>query len=634
MNNEKLLLEFKDSYQAAKELGQSLIARRKFNLDLYTGYDPKFNVENIDNISAHVPYVKTLFDNVFPLLTAKLPISKVTARNTSKNYTAAKLMDRLINYTFDVNQFEKKYMMIKKESMLAGDAFAMVIWSPEPEKNYPLIIHINADNVYPHPSKLDIDDEWPMFIGREMTKRQMIDMGWNKEAIKKLSSSKLGDQSYRKKQLAKLGLSNATEESSSENKKDDLYEVAIRWGMMSLVKSDEAPQKMGMVVVANDEAIINTDPLSDKLQTFESPYLNNVMPLAHLGYDPIPHTFFCQSFIDPVAKDQVELNDLENMKRSNYYRRNNPPLAVDLDAQADLSTLKFLTAIPWVLKGGAKSVQMMLLPDLAPAIGNDQRMIMSRMQNVTGASDYLNPSPETIQKGSGKSATHAAIMNENTKMRFRPQAVYEDRFMEKIGKLLINMWQDKKFFNEEVALGIEDDEGSSEIALIKNGMVQGDLDFVTTSASSVAQSDSAVMTTAVQIKELFAQDPGKDMTEVDRVILDKAGFDPNKIMKPKVGMLPELVARLKQWMFVKNQPEFEHMPTGEKTKILNRIDILTTQIKELQSKIQQDQPQQQPGQPGQPQQPGAPAPGGQGQPQTPGGPGQQGQASIQPKVGA
>lgn len=583
MNNEKLLRETKTSYEAAKELYESLVNRRKWFLDLYTGYDTKFKVENKDNITAHVPYVKTLFDGVFPLLTAKLPISKVSARDSDKKYVSAKLMDRLIDYTFDVNQFEKKYMMIKKESMLAADAFVMVIWSPDPEKNYPLILHINTDDVIPHGVKLDIDDEWPIFIRRELTKAQMKEFGWDKGTISSLGKSKLQDKSYRKQQLKKLGLSDASTQKEDEEK-DDLYEVVMRFGIMDF----KGESKMGLVVMANGEKIINTKPVRDDLEPFQSPYANNVMPIAHLPYDPLPHSFFSQGFIDPIAKDQVELNDLENMKRSNYYRRNNPPIIVDPDGEVDLATLKFATGLPWLVKGGSKNVEPYILPDLAPSIYNDQQMIMKRMQNVTGSSDYLNPTPETMTKGN-KSAAHANIMNENTKMRYRPQAVFEDRFMEKIGKLLINLWQDKNFFNEEIALAMVDEEGQSAVQLIEHSMIMGDLDFVVTSASSIAQSDTAILNTAVQIKELFAQDQTKDMTEVDRTIIEKAGFDPNKVIKPKVGMLPEITSRLNRWIAYAKNPNFSKLSAQEQAKVQARIQDLMAIVKSLQAEAMKRQ---------------------------------------------
>lgn len=616
MDKSRLLTEVKAEYKASRSLIEPLITRREFERELYTGVNIKSNIENADNLRCHVPYTKTLFDNIFPILTAKMPISKVSPRNTSEAFTAAKLMDRLIDYTFDVNQYEKKYMMTKKEAMLSGDAFTYVPWSSDPDKNYPLLISLNSNDVSPHPNKLDIDDEWPIYIRREMTKRQMKEMAWNKEAINSLSESKLGNKSYRRKQLDILGIAPATDKDG--NPKDDLYEVCIRWGMMSFGKGDDKEQKMGMVVVANNEKIINTDPVREDLEPFESPYENNVMPIAHLQYDPMPNSFFAMSFITPIAKDQVELNDLENMKRSNYYRRNNPPIVLDADSDVDLATLKFLAGMPWRIKGGIDAIKMMELPDIASLITEDQKIIMQRMQNATGVSDFLNPSPDIIQKG-GKSATHAAIMNENTKMRFRPQATSEDRYIEKIGKLLINMWQDKNFFNEKVALALVDNEGTSEITEIQHDMVQGELDFVVSSASSVAQSDQAILAMAVQLRELYADDPSKDMAEVDKVIIDKSGFDPYKIIKPKVAMLPELVAQLKKWTYVKNSPTWASLPMVEKTRVLDHIDMLGGLIKQLQKTAQQENPQpqqqQQPPQQGQPnqQQPAISAAGAQPQ---------------------
>jgi hypothetical protein len=602
MDNGKLLQEINQSYKAAKRLVEPLIERRRRNLELYTGFNPYSNVENSDNIKIHVPYVKTLFDGVFPLLTNKMPISKVTARDSEKSFVAAKFMDRLINYTFDVNKFEEKYMMTRKESMIGGDAYTLVIWSSDPDKNYPVMIHLNSDEVYPHPNKLDIDDEWPIYIKREMTKKQMKETGWNKGIITSLGKSKLGNKSYRREQLKKLGLYDSAT-MKDENPKDDLYEVVMRYGMMDFKDDEDGTRKMGLVVAANEEKIINTDAVMENLQPFESPYLNNVMPIAHLQYDKLPHSFFSMSFIDPISDMQIELNDLENMKRANYYRRNNPPIIVDRDGDVDLSTLSFKTGLPWLVTGGAKNIEPYILPDLAPSIENQQHMVRQTMQNVTGANDMLNVSPDTLNKASGMTATQSSIMNESTKVHFRPQAVYEDKYIEKIGKLLINLWQDKKFFNEEIALAISDEEGQNEIKFIKNEMIQGDLDFVVKSASGIAQSDNALLNQAVQIKELYMQDQSKDLTEVDKRIFDKSGFDYNKIQKPKMGMLPELTSRLKRLIFLTNQQNFKTLPQNEQSKVYDQIEIIKGMIQELQSKVQSETAEKTPLQQEQPMQP-------------------------------
>jgi len=588
MTKKKLINEVVDQYKASRKVVEPLIDRRKQHLELYTGNFSSSSgsrVENADNISSHVPYVKTLLDNTHPLLTAKLPESKVSPRNTTKYYTNAKLMNALVDYTFDANNFQLKFLSNQKESMLNGDHFTKVVWSPDTAKNHPLLTSIDANNISVHVNKLDLEDEWPMFCRREMSKKQMKEeTGWDKEMISSLARSKLGTKSYRRTQMIKLGLASAEDYKSGDEPEDDLYEVVERWGMMDFKGGDS---KMGCVVVANEEQILNPDPYYKDQEPYESPFANNVMPFAQLSYDPLPYSFYSMSFIDPIADLQIELNDLENMKKSNYYRRNNPPIIVDKNADVDITSLRFLSGLPWIVSGGEKSVAPYILPDLSVSIDATQMMIRRTMQNVTGSQDILMTAPEAQPQGANRvnSAAHAQLLSQQIKTRFMPQAVLIDKYIERIGKLLINLWQDEKYWvgmkGNEVAIAIADDEGNNSQTKIKMQDIQGELDFIVTSATSIAMPDQALVTQAVNLRQLYAQDPTKNMEELDRVIFDKSGFDYNKIQKPKASYLPQLQQKLEQLITIAKQPDFKKMPPVEQQKIMQGIQQIQQQIQEL-----------------------------------------------------
>lgn len=595
MTKRKLVSEVKNQFKASRELYEQVNTRRDFNLELYTGFYPHNRTENVDGLKIHVPYTKTLLDNTLPMLVAKLPISKSSPRS-QKFYTAAKFMDNLIDFTFDVNNFTLKFPLNQKESMLAGDHFDKVVWNPDPEKNYPLITPIDVKNITTHVNKLDLEDDWPLFVSREMTKKQMKEeTGWDKDAIDTLGESKLGDKSYRREQLKKLGMSPGQQKKDPEKPDDDLYEVIERWGMMDF---KGGKRKMGVVVVANDEVILNPKPLYDGLEEFESSSANNVLPFAHLPYDPIPNSFLSMSFIDPIATMQVELNDLEGLKKSNYIRRNNPPLKVSRNANVDLTKLKFMAGLPW-LTDDINGIDPFILPDLAQSIELQQTLIRRTMQNVTGASDILMTAPETQPQGLHRvqSAAHAQILQESIKMRFTTQAQLIDRYVERIGKLLINLWQDKRFWSgmNKVSVAIGDDEGTKSLTDITNEMVQGELDFVVTAASSLAQSNQAKVTSAVNFIQMFGQDPTLNMEPLKRIAFDEAGFDYNSVVKPKASYLPVLQQKLEQLITITKDPKFKLMPTVEQQKVVQQIQMISQQIKQL-SLGQEGQGPQQPDQ--------------------------------------
>lgn len=622
MTKKKLITEVRQQFQASRVLVQPLIDRRNYNLNLYTAFSAVQNTENADNIKEFIPYTATLLDNTLPLLVAQLPQSKVSPRNTQKDFTASKLMDQLITFTFDSNDFHEEFPLAVQEAMLSGDHFTKVMWNPNPDKNYPLLTFIDSNNVSVHAAKLTIDDDYPLFIRREMTKQQMREeTNWDDDAINSLTDSNLKDMAYRKKQMQKLGLPPEIQKGSLDGQEEkwNLYEVVERWGMMEF-KEDE--RKMGYVVVANGKTLLNPEPFFDDLEPYESPFANNVMPFAHLPYKRIPNSFFSLSFVDPIVQQQVEMNDLEAMKKSNYIRRNNPPIKILRSANVDLKSAKFLAGMPWSTDD-MNGIEPMMLEDLSVSIENTQMMLRRTMMNVTGATDILMQSPDKQGSGGGgkhsvQSAAHAQLLQESIKSRFTLQAQNIDRYIERIGKLLINLWQDKRYWvgmkGGKVALAIADDEGRNAITEVTNKDIQGELDFIVTSASSIAKSQAAQATQAANLFQLFIASPmaqSMNFEPLVRDIFEKSGYDYNEIQKPKASNIPAMNDKLQQLIALTQEPNFKQAPRVEQLKVIQQIQSLKQQIQQLS----QQGGQQQPGQPGNPQQPQQSMAGQQLQPQ-------------------
>jgi hypothetical protein len=107
MTDTELLLKYTTGFKAAKENCRSIWDKRIYHLSLYLGTCVKKKEYN-------VPYTATLLDNVWPILTNKLPKSQVTGRN-DRDRQASSLMNELLDYTFDVNTFDMSFILGVKE---------------------------------------------------------------------------------------------------------------------------------------------------------------------------------------------------------------------------------------------------------------------------------------------------------------------------------------------------------------------------------------------------------------------------------------------------------------------------------------------------------------------------------------
>lgn len=624
MDSESLLSKLNKQLKASKDYSKPLWDRRRRSFNLYMGFKPKRKYRSDANF--HVPYTATLLDNVWPLLTNKLPFAEVTPRNSDRDSNAARLMNELVRYTFQKNDFELTFLNLYKECMLFADSWVKVCWKYQGDEDHPEIRHLNTFDVYIHPNKRYLDDRWPIFICSEMTKSQMRQEGWDEESINKLGESKLETPQYRREQRMALGLrSNPENDNEAASPEDELFEVVEVWektdlskfapkgdkmeerghsALMSKAPESEkmapVPARMGLeeeselpfapkeeveeekgeeevayIVFANGETFLNES------KGFKNPYTQDkdMYPLAKLSYNPIPHMLYAESFVEPIADMQDELNALENMKADNYKRRNNPPLKIRRSANVDLESLQFVSGMPWLLDE-QDDIMPWESPDLTGSIDNQQQMIKENMQARTGANDMLLVSDETAMKG-GDTALGASIANENTKMRFKPQASIIDLFIERIGKLVINRYQQKEFFDRERIFHIAGEDGKYIEEMIQPDMVQGDLQFVVNSGTSLAESQTAKIQKLIQIKSLYAQDPNINMDEIDRQLFEAAGFDFNKMKMSKEGQVQDLVLTLRKLVTVAQSAGFQKLSRAQQQDTLAQISRIKSMLQQL-----------------------------------------------------
>lgn len=578
ITDQDLIKQINVGLDAAKEFYKTNIwPERNANFELYTGRNPKRKMKTEANF--HVPYASTLIDSIWPILTSRMPFAKVEGRNPERDYPAADLMNELIDYTYDVNNFELTFLLWQKTSMYYDTAWVKETWNYADDKtDHPTIEQISSHEILVHPQKLTLDDRWPIYHVRPMTKAQMIDMGWDKESIDSLGDSKYETSDQRKAELKAMGIIEMPKDNAT--KADDLYEVVEAWLKIALDESGK--EKVACVYVVNREKILNpTKPLSGKVR-FESPYSHGFYPLVPLFYNKNANLFHGEAAMTRISSQQRELNSLENMKAENYRRRNNPPFTVRRSGNIDLSVLKWGNSIPWEVNEH-DDIQQVILVDLAPSIDNQQNMIKSVMQNALGANDVMLVS-DTAQVKGGDTALGASIANENTKMRFRPQATLIDAAMTRVGDICVGLYQDKNLFDRPKAIAIADKEGKLANTIIKPSDVnQADLFFKVESASTLAESANTKLTKLLNIKQLYVDNPELKQDELDREIFTAAELDYETLFKSKDEQMMDLMMKLRELTAIANSPDFAQQDPQYQQQVKAQIDKMSQMLQGSQA---------------------------------------------------
>lgn len=287
-------------YEHAVAYARPLWERRIRNFNILIGKIRQKKYKSKANF--HVPYAQTLLEIVYSLLVANEPRGVVQPRLSDKDRDVAELMQELVDYALDANDYDRQFLMAVKECMQLDTTWAKVTWQYLNKKtDHPKIELLDTFHVMVHPRKVFIDDRWPIYHYHEMTKDEMRERGWNKDQVAKLSNSKMKDDEWRRKRLQSLGYLN----SMPYDDDVDLYPVVEISCKCDLGGDDGEEQ--AYFVIGNENTFLNTDILKGR-KKFQSPYNHQWSPFVPLPYDPQPHIVYGNSFIDPISSQQLELN--------------------------------------------------------------------------------------------------------------------------------------------------------------------------------------------------------------------------------------------------------------------------------------------------------------------------------------
>lgn len=563
LNTEENLQKLLKGYNEAVRYVRPLWQRRINNFNLLEGKIRQRKYKSAANF--HVPYARTLLENVYSLLVASKPRGGVQPRLDDRDRDAAENAEQLITYTQDVNQYERRIFLPSVREMMEFDtSWAKVWWNYVDEKtDCPKIDPVDTFHVLAHPRKLELDDRWPIYHYSEMTKDQMKERGWDEEAIEKLSETKMNDDEWRRKRLQSLGYLNSLPYDDEE-----LFPVVEIWLKTDIGRGKE---EMAYFVIGNEEAFLNATPIAKRL-LFQSPYDHQYFPYVPMRYNPRGFVMFGQSFIDPISSQQQELNALENMKVDNYKLRNNPPFQIMRGANVDTTTIRFEAGAP-LLTDIPNGAQFLELPDLSIAIENQQQMLRQTMQDLTGANDVLLVSDINKVKG-GDSATGASIAQENTQMRFQPVGMEIDFFNERIANIIIALYQQPSLMDRTIKIGVTNNDGQVKEKSLKLKDIQGDIQYRMTSLSTLPDSPSMKLQKAIMLKQMYGQDPNKNQDELDKKVFDAAGYSWNEVVADKGKLMGSLSATLNRLTMEAKAPDFNpNTPQGR--EIIAQIQQIT-----------------------------------------------------------
>lgn len=537
-----------------------------------------------------VPFIPAAIDLILPRLSGRLPIFDVVGVTEDDNdnaQTMKELVDFYLNKT-DFHDFEIKLI---KQAMIYGTAVAQIGWdlqkrsvhpdlepdengkviakSPDALKDEPTFTIRPIESVFPHRKKIHMQDEWPIIIKEEVSRRELKnDPNIDNAALGQVGEAKTEDDFFFDQKNKKLSQNNLNDANPTNDEDNDILVKLTYWG-----KYDGEEH---VITVVNFDTVVRME---------RNPFWHQMKPFVKLDYQPESQQFFAEGLVAELRDSQLELNEIRNVRSKARSVALKTPLLVDRSANINLDELKWEHSAVWSYDPTQNSnpIVPVQIDGRLLEMQNEERQVQEDMQLRSGMNDVTIGADNTGIAG-GDTATGAAIASEQTSLRFKTQALMIDQAIKELGEMML--WNIKQFVDRPKAFKIVGEEGFEWREYNPEDMRQFIYDFVVSPMSTFVEPKAAKRDSLILVKQLYADDPSIDQDKLDRMILDAYDINSEQIKKPQdVRVEEDQYAEIEQLADAINSPEFGQLPPEDQQALLMQLEQAKSRVEGGQQQL-------------------------------------------------
>lgn len=529
-----------------------------------------------------IPYVPAAIDLVLPRLAGRLPVFEVTGR-TQDDHEHSKTMNDLVKYFLDKVNFHDIELKAIKSMLVYGSALVQVGWDfkkmsvhedvkektgedTQVVKDQPMYTIVPIENVYPHRNKVHIQDEWPIIIREEVSRRDLKnDPNIDNSSLSKVGEA-LADEEFFDQTNRRPSRDNSNSNPTDVKDNDVLIKLTY-WGPFDI--DGDGNDEECVITVVNGEAVVRLE---------QNPFWHQRKPFAKFDYVPDAEQFFSDSMVTQLKDLQLELNELRNMRSEARKLALQPAFLIDRGAGVDLDNFKMVPGAtlgydPTVSPNPIRAIEV---PDKLFSLDREETAVKGDMQLRSGINDVV-VGQEDVGVAGGKTATGAAIAAEQVSLRFKTQAILIDQAIKELGEQTIQNIQ--QYVDQDMAFKIAGDDGFEWRDYQAEIMRQFEFDFMVSPMSTFVEPKAAKRDKLIAVKQLYDQDPRIDQGKLDRMLLEAFDLDPEQIMRNEEELQQEQLAlQLQQLATQIESPQFQELPPEEQDVMLNELRQLQAQV--------------------------------------------------------
>lgn len=521
VTNKELANTIVSRYTTARNWREPLKQKWDDFYDLYRGVLDS-TTKSIWQANIFVPYAFSTIETIVPRLVAGRPQIDVMPREEGDT-DYARVQNYLVDYQWDQCDMDKLLPDIVRQMLIYGTSVVKVYWDKKVEtveeeieidpdfpelgsqkvevekttKNQPVVEMVDLYDFFWDPKGFDIDScGWVAHRTYRsydyLIKMQKQGLYKNVNLLEKDKTRPFKGETDKITRTTALGTTDPQSVSGDSDKEANI-ELIEYW------------EDNRVVTIANRTVVIRDD---------KNPFAHGKKPFVRFVDQSVPKEFCGIGELEPIETLQKELNDMRNQRMDNASLILNRMWLVQNGANVDEDEL--VSDVGGIIHTDKiEGVQALYPPEIPNSSYREETLIKADIQQTTGITDYTKGVASDAL--ANETATGISMMQEAGNARIKLKMMNIEMGIREIGELFISL--NKQFIDEETVIRILG-EGSPQWLLVKPSEIKDNFDLMVESAPRLLENDAIAKRQALELFQMFANDPLIDQLELRRYILE------------------------------------------------------------------------------------------------------------------
>lgn len=521
VTNKELANTIVSRYTTARNWREPLKQKWDDFYDLYRGVLDS-TTKSIWQANIFVPYAFSTIETIVPRLVAGRPQIDVMPREEGDT-DYARVQSYLVDYQWDQCDMDKLLPDIVRQMLIYGTSVVKVYWDKKVEtveeeieidpdfpelgsqkvevekttKNQPVVEMVDLYDFFWDPKGFDIDScGWVAHRTYRsydyLIKMQKQGLYKNVNLLEKDKTRPFKGETDKITRTTALGTTDPQSVSGDSDKEANI-ELIEYW------------EDNRVVTIANRTVVIRDD---------KNPFAHGKKPFVRFVDQSVPKEFCGIGELEPIETLQKELNDMRNQRMDNASLILNRMWLVQNGANVDEDEL--VSDVGGIIHTDKiEGVQALYPPEIPNSSYREETLIKADIQQTTGITDYTKGVASDAL--ANETATGISMMQEAGNARIKLKMMNIEMGIREIGELFISL--NKQFIDEETVIRILG-EGSPQWLLVKPSEIKDNFDLMVESAPRLLENDAIAKRQALELFQMFANDPLIDQLELRRYILE------------------------------------------------------------------------------------------------------------------